>query len=106
MLVGRYYQQQHNYEAALNRYQRVVQDFQTTNHVAEALHRLVEVYMALGLADEAKHTASVLGYNYPDSQWYRYTYNDLREYHLLSNGTVQPKSHAQGFMSRMWHAVF
>ncbi|NHN89381.1 outer membrane protein assembly factor BamD [Acetobacter conturbans] len=90
MLVGRYYQQQRAYQAAVGRYQRVVQDFQTTNHVAEALDRLVEVYLNLGLTDEARRTSGVLAYNYPDSKWYRYAYSNLKEYHLLSNRTPVP----------------
>ncbi|WP_367160183.1 outer membrane protein assembly factor BamD [Kozakia baliensis] len=107
MLVGRYYQEQHNYEAAMGRYQRVVQDFQTTNHVAEALERLVEVYLELGLVDEARRSASVLGYNYPDSQWYRYSYNILRNRHLLPDHSIAPKSqHKGGFFSRMWDSIF
>ena len=81
MLIGRYYERQHLYEAAVNRYQRVVQDFQTTNHVAEALERLTECYLKLGLIDQARRTASVLGYNYPGSQWYQAAYADLREAH-------------------------
>ena len=109
MLVGRYYQQQRNYEASMNRYQRVVQDFQTTNHVPEALERLVEVYMSLGLSDEARRTASVLGYNYPDSKWYRYAYTNLKEYHLASNDTPKPGKKAgirPGLFGRMWHSIF
>ncbi|MEJ5117536.1 outer membrane protein assembly factor BamD [Gluconobacter cerinus] len=109
MLVGRWYQQQRNYEAAMTRYQRVVQDFQTTNHVAEALERLVEVYLALGLKDQARQTASVLGYNYPDSQWYRYAYTNLRDNKLLSSEFKQPtktSSKPRGFFSRAWHSVF
>ncbi|MBF0858103.1 outer membrane protein assembly factor BamD [Gluconobacter sp. LMG 31484] len=111
MLVGRWYQQQRNYEAAMTRYQRVVQDYQTTNHVAEALERLVEVYLALGLKDQAHQTAAVLGYNYPDSQWYRYAYNDLRENKLLKSDLKKPVVHPgqpdhRGFFSRMWHSVF
>ncbi|GBQ10987.1 outer membrane protein assembly factor BamD [Swaminathania salitolerans] len=106
MLVGRYYQQQHIYEAALGRYQRVVQDFQTTNHVAEALERLVEVDLELGLVDEARKNAAVLGYNYPDSQWYRYSYNILRNHGLLPDHSVKPTSKQRGFFGRMWHAVF
>ncbi|NHO32209.1 outer membrane protein assembly factor BamD [Acetobacter sp. LMG 1636] len=90
MLVGRYYQQQRAYEGAIGRYQRVVQDFQTTNHVAEALERLVEVYLSLGLTDEARRTGSVLAYNYPGSKWYRYAYSDLKRYRLLEAGTPKP----------------
>ncbi|KXV34608.1 transporter [Gluconobacter thailandicus] len=111
MLVGRWYQQQRNYEAAMTRYQRVVQDYQTTNHVAEALERLVEVYLALGLKNEARQTASVLGYNYPDSQWYRYAYANLRDSKLLSDDFKQPipqkpTSKPRGFFTRAWHSVF
>ncbi|WP_408736607.1 outer membrane protein assembly factor BamD [Acetobacter sicerae] len=90
MLVGRYYQEQRAYQAALGRYQRVVQDFQTTNHVPEALERLIEVYLDLGLTDEARRTGGVLAYNYPDSRWYRYAYSDLKSYHLLSSKTPAP----------------
>lgn len=90
MLVGRYYQEQRAYQAAVGRYQRVVQDFQTTNHVPEALERLVETYLDLGLSDEARRTANVLAYNYPDSKWYRYAYNNLKDYRLLSNRTPVP----------------
>src|SRR5689334_18629468 len=77
MDVGRWYERQHLYEAAIGRFQRVVDDFQTTNHVPEALHRLTEIYLILGLRDQARKTASVLGYNYPGSAWYEDSYNDL-----------------------------
>ena len=77
MLIGRWYERQHLYEAAINRYQRVVQDYQTTNHVAEALERLTECYLRLGLVDQARRTASVLAYNYPGSTWYADSYRDL-----------------------------
>ena len=61
MEIGRYYENQHLYEAAIGRFQRVVDDYQTTNHVPEALHRLTEIYLLLGLTDQAKVTAAVLG---------------------------------------------
>src|ERR1700742_1646073 len=70
MEIGRWYESQHLYEAAIGRFQRVVDDYQTTNHVPEALHRLTEVYLLLGLTDQARKTAPVLGYNYPGSSWY------------------------------------
>ncbi|AYN87330.1 outer membrane protein assembly factor BamD [Commensalibacter melissae] len=105
MLIGRFYEQQKNYEAAVTRYQRVILDYQTTNHVAEALHRLVEVSLKLGLTDQARKTASVLGYNYPNSHWYRYTYNDLRKYHLVSEQTAKPTSKKPGFFKRMWYSL-
>ena len=77
MLIGRYYEKQHLYAAAIGRYQREVDDFQTTNHTAEALSRLTEIYLKLGMVDEAKRTASVLAYNYPGSPWYQNSWNDL-----------------------------
>ena len=70
MEVGRYYLKRKQYLSALNRFRKVIQEYQTSTHVAEALHRSVEVYMALGLVDEARRSASVLGFNFPGSQWY------------------------------------
>ena len=74
MEIGRYYENQKEYLAAINRFRIVVDNYQTTTHVPEALHRLIECYLALGLNDEATRTASVLGYNYPGSEWYRDSY--------------------------------
>ncbi|HYM03721.1 MAG TPA: outer membrane protein assembly factor BamD [Stellaceae bacterium] len=74
MEIGRWYERQGSYLAAINRFRRVVDDYQTTTHVPEALHRLTECYLALGLPDEARKTASVLGYNYPGSIWYSDAY--------------------------------
>ncbi len=74
MQVGRYYLGQDDYLAAVNRFRFVVENYQTTTHVAEALHRLVECYLKLGVAEEAKRYAAVLGYNYPNSIWYRDSY--------------------------------
>jgi outer membrane protein assembly factor BamD len=84
MEVGRYYERQHLYTAAIGRFQRVVDDYQTTNHVPEALHRLTEIYLLLGLPDQARKTAAVLGHNYPGNQWYEDSYNDL-----IATGQVQ-----------------
>src|SRR5690348_659602 len=77
MEVGRWYERQHLYEAAIGRFQAVVNDYQTTNHVPEALHRLTEIYLVLGLRVQAKQAAAVLGYNYPGSEWYSYSYREL-----------------------------
>ena len=71
MTVGRYYLRHNNYLAAINRFRVVVTDYQTTAQVEEALSRLTEAYMALGIIPEAQTAAAVLGYNYPDSKWYR-----------------------------------
>jgi outer membrane protein assembly factor BamD len=107
MAVGRWYQSQHLYEAAIGRYQRVVDDFQTTNHVPEALARLTEIYLILGLPNEAKKTAAVLGYNYPGSPWYQDTYDQLARDGLLAKGAPVPSGRSgQGFISRAWNAVF
>jgi len=107
MEIGRWYQGQHLYTAAIGRFQRVVDDFQTTNHVPEALARLTEIYLALGLRDEAKKTASVLGYNYPGSEWYVDTYSHLYGVGLLE-GAPPPtgQSGGRGFISRAWHSIF
>jgi outer membrane protein assembly factor BamD len=74
MEIGRYYQKRHLYVGAINRYRTVIEQYQTTTHVPEALHRLVESYLALGVKSEAKETAAVLGYNFPGSDWYADSY--------------------------------
>jgi outer membrane protein assembly factor BamD len=103
MEVGRWYENQHLYEAAIGRFQRVVDDYQTTNHVPEALHRLTEIYMILGLKDQAQKTAAVLGYNYPGSSWYEDSYNNL-----VDDGVLRKtEGHGgRGIFSRTWHAIF
>jgi len=78
MEIGRWYERQGLYLAAVNRFRRVVDNYQTTTHVPEALHRLTECYTALGLTDEAARVASVLGYNYPGSDWYDNAYALLK----------------------------
>lgn len=77
MEIGRYYLKQGMTNAAINRFRAVVEKYQTTTHVPEALHRLVECYMTLGLKDEAMRVAAVLGYNYPGSSWYADSYDLL-----------------------------
>ena len=78
MEIGRYYQRQQEYLASINRFRYVIANYQTTTHTPEALHRLVECYLALGVDQEAKRYASVLGYNYPSSRWYRDSYELMR----------------------------
>lgn len=84
MIIARFYQKQHLYGAAVGRYQDVVTNFQQTTYVPEALERLVEVYLDLGLPDEALRAASVLGYNYPGSNWYEVAYNKLKDHGLVN----------------------
>ncbi len=84
MEIGRWYEQRHEYLAAITRFRRVIDEYNTTSHTAEALHRLVESYLALGLREEAKKSAAVLGYNYPGSKWYE------RSFALINK--IDPKS--------------
>lgn len=74
MEIGRYYQTRAKFVAAINRFRNVIERYQTTTHVPEALHRLTEAYLALGVQEEARKTAAVLGYNYPGSRWYQDSY--------------------------------
>ena len=79
MEIGRYYLKRGNYAAGINRFRSVVQDFQTTSHTPEALHRLVESYLALGLLDEAQTAAAILGYNYKSSPFYQDSFQLLKD---------------------------
>lgn len=78
MEIGRYYLKRDHFTAAINRFRVVVEDFQTTTHTPEALHRLVEAYLSLGLVEEAQTAAAVLGHNYQSSEWYEDSYSLLR----------------------------
>ncbi len=93
MAIGRYYLRAGDPIAAIGRFKTVVQNYQTTSHAPEALYRLVEVYLTLGLVDEAQRNAAVLGYNYPGDPWYRDAY-DL----MMSKGyppAVKPNPHGR-----------
>lgn len=79
MQVGRYYQKRGDTLAAINRFRHVVENYQTTSHVPEALHRLTECYLTLGIIDEARRYAAVLGHNFPNSLWYRDSYRFMTE---------------------------
>lgn len=99
MEVGRWYQRREELNAAINRFRTVITDYQTTSHVPEALHRLVECYLALGLDDEAVATAAVLGYNYPGDRWY------ADSYRLLQNRNLEPEERPNSWISRMWNPI-
>lgn len=86
MVVGRYYLQQKQYVAAINRFRAVVKDYQTTTQAPEALYRMTEAYLALGVSDEAQRAAAILGYNYPGSPWYKKAYSLLTERKLAPVG--------------------
>jgi outer membrane protein assembly factor BamD len=79
MDIGRRYLREDNYVAAINRFRTVVEKYQTTSHVPEALHRLTEAYLALGLIEEARRSAAVLGHNFPGSEWYVDSYALLKD---------------------------
>ena len=107
MEIGRWYESQHLYEAAIGRFQRVVDDYQTTNHVPEALHRLTEIYLILGLRDQARKTASVLGYNYPGSAVVRgQLQRPVRRRRWCSSPVRRARRMTAGFFSRTWHSIF
>lgn len=99
MEVGRYYLDKHNYVGAINRFKTVVSDYQTTAHVEEALARLVESYMALGITKEAQNAAAVLGHNYPDSKWYKDSYA------LLQSDGLAPREDGGSWLSKAWNSV-
>jgi len=99
MEIGRYYLTRQQYVGAINRFRRVVDRYQTTSHVPEALHRLTEAYLALGLKDEAQKTAAVLGHNYPGTDWYQDSY-------ALIEGGEGPGSRRPGILSRTWNWLF
>ena len=94
MAVGRFYQSDQKYVAAINRFNNVLEDYQTTSHTPEALYRLTETYLAMGVDDEAQASAAVLGYNYPGSKWYR------RSYRLLAEKDLKPKAEENSWLSR------
>jgi len=100
MAIGRWYEGQHLYAAAINRFQRVVDLYQTTNHVPEALHRLTEIYLILGMPEDARRTASVLGHNYPGSRWYEDSWNKLIANRQVNGRPAGEADNAPGFFSR------
>jgi outer membrane protein assembly factor BamD len=96
MQVGRYYLERREYIAAINRFKTVVTDYRATRHVEEALERLAEANMALGLADEAQTAAAILGHNYPDSPWYQDAYK------LLRTGGLEPRENTGSWLSKLF----
>ena len=99
MEVGRYYLKRKNYVAAINRFKTVAGEYQTTAHVEEALMRLTECYMALGITKEAQNAAAVLGHNYPDSKWYKDAYV------LLQSDGLAPRDDGDSWLSKAWKSV-
>ncbi len=99
MEVGRYYLNKKNYIGAINRFKVVVSDYQTTAHVEEALMRLTECYMALGIKNEAQTAAAVLGHNFPESRWYKDAYS------LLQSDGLAPQQDGELWITKAWKSV-
>jgi outer membrane protein assembly factor BamD len=99
MSIGRFYMKRGDFNAAINRFRNVVKNWQTTSQVPEALERLVEAYVSLGLTDEARHVAAVLGYNYPGDPWYQDAYA------LLTNSGIRPPDD-KDFFDRTLGSIF
>jgi outer membrane protein assembly factor BamD len=99
MEIGRYYLSRGQYLAAINRFRRVVDNYQTTEQVPEALLRLTEAYLALGIREEAQAAAAVLGYNYPGSDWYRDAY-------ALVSGEAPADGSQKGWFGRTFGSIF
>ena len=100
MAVGRYYLRQQDYVGAINRFRTVVERYQRTSQIAEALERLTEAYYALGVYNEAKTAAAVLGANYPGSVWYQDAYDLLKEHHM------RPEEDKNSWISKAFSGVF
>jgi len=99
MAVGRYYLYQGNYIGAINRFRTVVEQYQKTTQIAEALERLTEAYYAMGLYDEAKSAAAVLGHNYPGSPWYQDAYT------LLQTHNMKPQMDEGSWLSKTFGRI-
>jgi outer membrane protein assembly factor BamD len=94
MEIGRFYMDKRNFVGAINRFKVVVTQYQTTRHVEEALERLTECYLSLGIIDEAQTAAAVLGHNFPDSQWYKDAYSRVK------NAGGEPNENKDSWISR------
>jgi len=99
MEIGRYYLRRHHYNAAINRFRVVVADFQTTSQTPEALYRLVEAYLSLGLAAEAQSAGAILGHNYQATDWYR-------DAHVLLTGQgLRPEAEGDNWLAQIYRQM-
>ena len=99
MEVGRYYLKRAHYAPAINRFRGVIEEFSTTSQVPEALHRLVEAYLSLGLVNEAQTAGAILGYNYRSTDWYDRTFD------LLGSKGLKPKSSGNNWLNQIYRQV-
>ena len=100
MEIGRFYLREGNFASAINRFRIVIEEYQRTTHAPEALHRLAEAYLALGVTDEAQTAAAVLGHNYPGSEWYQASYD------LLTGRNLRPEESEESWITRAWRSVY
>jgi outer membrane protein assembly factor BamD len=105
MTIGRYYLKENQHLAAIGRFKNVVKNYETTSQTEEALHRLVEAYVSLGIISEAKLVGSVLGYNYPSGEWYQDSYNLLEEYGVNLDDEIK-KPRNKGYWNRLIERLF
>ena len=99
MSIGRFYLTRKNYIAAANRFREVLAKYQTTRHTEEALLRLTESYLALGITNEAQTAAAILGHNYPDSEWYKDSYA------LLKGNGLEPNEDQGSWVYKAFHKI-
>jgi outer membrane protein assembly factor BamD len=99
MSAGRFYLARQNYIGAINRFHAVLAKYQNTRHTEEALERLTEAYMAMGITNEAQTAAAILGHNFPDSQWYKDAFD------LLKTGGLEPREDTGSWISKAFHRV-
>ncbi len=99
MEIGRYYLKRGHFTAAINRFRVVVEQFQTTSHTAEALHRLVEAYLSLGLDDEAQTAGAILGHNFKSTEWYKDSYR------LLTGKGLEPKVRGKNWLATIYRQM-
>ena len=100
MYIGRYYFDKQKWIPAINRFKTVINDYERTIYVEEALHRLVEVHYMIGLKDEAKKYAKLLGYNYQSSMWYKKTYAVFNK-NYEKNKILQNKKKNNSMLSKI-----
>ncbi|MBC6402531.1 MAG: outer membrane protein assembly factor BamD [Hyphomonadaceae bacterium] len=105
MTVGRYYLRRDQHLAAIGRFNNVVREYETTSHIEEAMHRLVESYVSIGVINEARLIGSVLGYNYPGSEWYADSYKLLRNYGVDLNEDIN-RERDPGYWRRLRERLF
>lgn len=105
MSIGRYYLKQNQHLAAIGRFKAVVSEYETTSQTEEALHRLVESYVSIGVIQEAKLVGSVLGHNYPNSEWYKDSYELLENYGVNLDDEIN-KPRKQGYWTRLIERLF